>query len=152
MTSSYVISVKNWLKETQRFDVDIRMENKDPSIFINGASTIDIAGNDSKEYKITLFSLKANNNHLLVTFKNPFSHEFISYKVNTIFTQPDVLTVIELSSIVRESTSKLLTLENPLSTPVLIKPEYFITDNENLSFNPKQFTIPPKSVILYYLL
>ena len=152
VTNSYMINVKNWLKDTQRFDVEIRMENKDSSIFINGANTIDIAGNDLKEYKITLFSLKANNNHLLVTFKNPITYEFISYKTNTIFTAPDVLTVLEMSSVVRESTSKLVTLENPLSTPVIIKPDYFITDNENLSFNPKSFTIPAKSVfiILYY--
>lgn len=49
---------------------------------------------------------------------------------------------IELVSIVRETVSKLITIENPLSTPVIIKPEYFTCETDVVNFNPKSFTIP----------
>ncbi len=46
----------------------------------------------------------------------------------------------------------MITIENPLPTPVVIKPEYFISDNENVTFNPKSFTIAEKSEFGYEIL
>lgn len=103
---------------------------------ISGANTIDIMGDENKTYKITLFALKPNTNYLLTSFKNPSTGEFITYRTQLVFTSPDVLGTLELLSVVRENTSKLITLENPLDTPVTIKPEYFVTDNDNLTISP----------------
>lgn len=69
--------MQNWLKEAQRFNVDLKLENPDNSIFINGANTIDIMGDSNKDYKLILFSLKANSNTLIITFKNSQTCEYM---------------------------------------------------------------------------
>lgn len=124
------------------------MDHPDESIIINGANRIDLLGGETKQYKITLLSLKATNNTLLVTFTNPQTGEFIPYKLSLTFTNPDILDTLELLATVRETTSKLITINNPLSHPVTFKSEYFIFDNDNVSINPKHFTIPAQSVYI----
>ena len=51
-----------------------------------------------------------------------------------------------MSSYVRETISKVITIENPMAKPIEIKKENLISDNENIAFNPPTFTIPPHSV------
>lgn len=143
VTGSYMISVTNWLRDNQRFDVALELDKPDATVFIRGANTIDLMGEATKEFKLSLSSLKASSNTLTVTFRNPVSQEYLLYKVPVSFEASDVLSTYELQSIVRESSSKLITVENPLDQQVVIKPEYFSTDNDNLSFNPTSFKIPP---------
>jgi len=50
--------------------VELSLENTDPSIFVNAANTIDIMGEGTKDYKLIVFSLKANSNTLVITFTN----------------------------------------------------------------------------------
>ena len=57
-TYVHIIQVKNWLRDVQRFDVTWNFEVDDPSVFINGANPIDIAGETEKDYKLTIYSLK----------------------------------------------------------------------------------------------
>lgn len=109
-----MIKVQNWLKETQRFNVELKLENTDPSIFVNAANTIDIMGEGTKDYKLIVFSLKANSNTLVITFRNSQTFEYMQYKLPLTFNAPDILSNIELNSVVRESVSKLITIENPL--------------------------------------
>jgi len=52
-----------------------------------------------------------------------------------------------MSAIIRETTTKLITVTNPLPTPIEIKKEMLISDNENVTFNPSSFTINANSVI-----
>ena len=52
-----------------------------------------------------------------------------------------------MSSLVREATQKLLTIENPLPHAVEIKKEMIVIESETVFVSPKSFTIPPKSVI-----
>lgn len=145
----YVIKVQNWLKEAQRFNVDLKLENTDNSIFINGANTIDIMGDSTKDYKLILFSLKANSNTLIITFKNSQTFEYMQYKLPLTFNPPDIMSNIELTSVVRESVSQLITIENPLPQQVAIKSDQFVSDNDSISFNPSNFTIPAKSEFGY---
>ena len=51
-----------------------------------------------------------------------------------------------MTSLVREATQKLLTLENPLPHPVEIKKEMIIIESETVFVSPKNFVIAPKSV------
>lgn len=143
VSGNYMISVTNWLRDNQRFDVTLQLDKEDSTVFIRGANTIDLMGEATKEYKMSLSALKNTSNTLTVTFRNPVSQEYLQYKVPVCFEASDVLSTYELQSIVRESSSKLITVENPLNQQVVIKPEYFSTDNDNLSFNPTSFKIPP---------
>jgi hydrocephalus-inducing protein len=46
---------------------------------------------------------------------------------------------------VRESFSKLITLENPLLVPVQIKKEMILIESDVIYVSPNNFTIPAKS-------
>lgn len=70
---SYLISVTNWLRDNQRFDVELQLDKEDSTVFITGANTIDLMGNATKEFKLSVFALKATSNTLTVTFRNPVS-------------------------------------------------------------------------------
>lgn len=52
---------------------------------------------------------------------------------------------IDLQSVVRESVTKLITIENPLATQVEIKKEMLTVDSEVVLLQPNSFVIPPKS-------
>ena len=58
---------------------------------------------------------------------------------------PEPLSKIEMSSIVREVATKLITIENPLNVAIEIKKEQLISDSENIGFNPPSFSIPARS-------
>ena len=58
---------------------------------------------------------------------------------------------MELTSIVRDTVSKIITIENPLENAVEIKKEMLISDNENISFNPQSFSIPAHSVFIIWI-
>ena len=57
----------------------------------------------------------------------------------------------DLATTVRESITKLITIENPLSKPVQILPEHIVCDTDAITFNPTSFTIQPFSVINHSL-
>ena len=60
-----------------------------------------------------------------------------------------MIDTFDLACTVRESTNKLLRIDNPLSKPVQILPEHIVCDSDAITFNPTSFTIQPFSV--YFL-
>eukprot|EP01015_Nassula_variabilis_P031883 TRINITY_DN728_c0_g1_i4.p1 TRINITY_DN728_c0_g1~~TRINITY_DN728_c0_g1_i4.p1 ORF type:complete len:599 (+),score=110.56 TRINITY_DN728_c0_g1_i4:1-1797(+) len=143
-THTYILEVQNWLKTTQRFQVTWRQEVEDQSILVNGANTIDVTGEGLKQYKLTLYALKQTQSVLIVTFKNDVTHEFLSFRIKIIVEAPETLAKIELSSVVREASSTLITIENPFDHSVELKKENLVCDNDNVTFNPLGFTINKK--------
>lgn len=87
-------------------------------MFINGATIFDVPGESQKDYKLSIYALKAANVKFSIYFKNPLTHEFIFYKANLVVSPADPQKEIVMSSLVREATQRLLTIENPLPNPV----------------------------------
>ena len=50
-----------------------------------------------------------------------------------------------MSSIVRETIMKIITIENPLSKAVQISKDNITCDNENITFQPHNIVVPEKS-------
>lgn len=143
-THLQILQLKNWLKTVQRFNVSWQLDAEDPSISINGANTIDI-NEETKDYKLTLFALKQTVNKMTIYFKNPTTHEFLFFRVNINVGPGDPVAKLEMVSVVRETVSKLITIENPLNIPVIIKKENLISEHECLTFNPPSFTVQARS-------
>ena len=59
----------------------------------------------------------------------------------------DAMSEIQLSSLVRETTHKLITLENPFPHPIEIKKEMISVESDVLFVSPNSFKIPAKSVL-----
>ena len=138
-----ILQIKNWLKTVQRFNVSWQLEVEDPTIFINGAITIDVNEN-LKDYKLTVFGLKQTVNKLTVYFKNPNTLEYIYYKLNITIGPADPINKV-MVSVVRETASTWINIENPLPIPVIIKKENLTAEHDSITFNPPTFTLQPKS-------
>lgn len=77
----HLIPIKNWLGVAQRFNVTWKFDAEEKSVFINAANTLDVAGDSSKDYKLSIYALKACNSKFTIFFKNPNTFEFISFRV-----------------------------------------------------------------------
>lgn len=78
----HLIPIKNWLKTAQRFNVDWKFDVEDKSVFINAATIFDLAGDSTKDYKLSVYGLRACQVKFSLWLRNPVTHEFISYKIN----------------------------------------------------------------------
>ena len=79
-----------------------------------------MAGESQKDYKLSFQTYKTGVYKLIITFKNESSGEYMFYKMNITSTEPDIIDKIELVSPIRESISKVITIENPTDNEVTI--------------------------------
>lgn len=140
------IPVENWLKTSQRFKVSWEIEGEqEKTTFIRAASTFDIAGSSTKDYKINFLAYKEGETTFVVTFKNQDTGEFLFYNVKVTAQDPGVLNSFELACSVREKTTAFLPIENPTEEEVEINALEFSFENENITISPDTIKIPPKS-------
>ena len=76
------IPVNNWLKQTQRFNVEWKAEgNIDPAVFIRGANTFDVGGDLEKVFKLNFLAYKVELVKFRVTFTNKTTSEYIYFNM-----------------------------------------------------------------------
>lgn len=81
---------------------------------------LDVAGESTKDYKLNFMAYKAGVYKFVITFKNESSGEYLFYKMQIQSTEPDIIDRIELSSAIRETVSRVVTIENPTDEEVTI--------------------------------
>ena len=135
---NFVVPVKNWGRQTQRFNAQWKVEGEQqPGLFIRGANTFDVAGESHKDYKINFLALRAGQYKFTATFKAADSGEYIFYNFQvTVEDNPDVET-IELVSPIRESVSEAIMIENPTDQEVEINRSQFTINNEYVEIIPE---------------
>jgi hydrocephalus-inducing protein len=142
----FELDINNWLYQTQRFKVSWVIDNKDPSIFIKGADTIDISSNSTKKYKLSFRSWKELQCSLTITFENAETKEFVFYVININVSAADPNLVTELAGVTREIITSTITITNPLKLPVQIQPNQIVCDPIDIvSIKPNSFNIIPES-------
>lgn len=72
--------------------------------------------------------------------------EFIFFTINITVNPADPYPVTELNGVVREVVTGIITITNPLKTPIQIQASQIICDNEYVSIKPNNFKIIPESV------
>ena len=147
-----VISMKNWLKTTQRFKVAWTVDNNDPAVLINGPNYVDVMGEATKEVKMKIRCMKPGNYKASFTFLNEQTNEYVVYRQPLVALPPDTQGKIEFQSVVREEQVKILTIENPLSKKVEFKEGDIVCDNDQVIIMPKSLTIDKESVRKYRFL
>lgn len=145
--SKYIsIPVENWLKTAQRFTVKNEIDGvADITTFIRGANTFDLQGNSTKEYKLNFLTYKAGETNFRVIFTNDQTKEYLYYTVKVAATEPEIQATIELAAPVRETTTKMIIIENPTTKDVEITKEEFKIDNDYIKITPDSITIPAQS-------
>lgn len=81
--------------------------------------------------------------NLQVVFRNEQGGEYLFYYVTFKAVPPGVMATIDLSTPIRKSTSHVVTLHNPLSTPVTFNSQCSVADIQL----PPSFTVPPLSEV-----
>ncbi|XP_042636791.1 hydrocephalus-inducing protein homolog [Orycteropus afer afer] len=139
-----LLPITNWLNKPQRFRVIVEMtkpEKPDLSITLKGLDYIDVLSASKKDYKLNFFSYKEGLYAAKVIFRNEITNEFLFYTVSFRVIPSGVIRTIELVSMVRQSASATVKLENPLPYSVTFSTECRVPE---ISL-PSQFVVPANS-------
>lgn len=113
----------------------------DPSVFIRGANTFDIAGDAAKDYKLNFLALRAGVYKFTTTFKVKETGEFMFYNFQVTVAESADVEKILLESPVREVTSYSVVLENPTKDEIKISKSMFTFTNEFVEITPDELVI-----------
>lgn len=81
---------------------------------------MDCQGDSAKDFKLNFLAYKVGAYKVKLTFLNETSGEFLPFILTVNATEGDLLETIELASPIRESVSRIVTIENPTDTEVVI--------------------------------
>lgn len=112
-----VITIQNWLKRPQRFKVIIELSKPD-FVTLKGPEFVDVGPLMNKDYKLMFYSHKEGLTTAKVIFKNEQNQEYSFWNISFKSTAPGALSTIEMTTAVRLSVVKDITIFNPLSNPV----------------------------------
>jgi len=119
--------------------------DKDQTTFVKGANMLDVSGDSNKEFKLNFLAYKVGTYKVKLTFLNETTSEFLPFILNVTATEADLLETIELASPIRESVSRIVTIENPTDQEVVIQKSMFTCASEYIELGPETLKIPPKS-------
>lgn len=119
-TLPIAVTVKNWLKLAQTFDVEIEKTNASESVTAQGPPSITVQGGATRNYKLKLFSYTEGTASLVVRFKNPENGEYLNYDVNVIVTKATEVETLHFEAPVRQSLKKVITIENPFNAQRIV--------------------------------
>nr|XP_033799169.1 hydrocephalus-inducing protein homolog isoform X3 [Geotrypetes seraphini] len=139
-----LLTVTNWLNRAQRFHVLIdflKQEKQEPITIIKGLDYHEVPASSKRDYKLTFFSHKEGTFNVKVTFRNDTTQEYMFYFVTFKATPPGIISTIEIVTPVRQSTSAVVKIENPLSIPVTFNVECKVPE---INF-PTHFIVPALS-------
>jgi hypothetical protein len=106
---------------------------------------LDIAGESNKDFKLNFLAYKVGTYKVKLTFLNETSGEYLPFILTVNATDADLLETIELVSPIRESISRIVTIENPTEQEVVIARSMFTCTSEYIEIGPEQLKIPGRS-------
>ncbi|XP_069757040.1 hydrocephalus-inducing protein homolog [Narcine bancroftii] len=137
-------SVSNWLHSPQRFRAIIDLlkpEQLDGTTTLKGLDYVDVPGSSKRDYRLTFFSYREANISMKMTFRNETTLEYLFYILNIKSTPPGVISTIQMMATVRQTTSAMVEVENPLTVPTIFSAE---CKNPDISL-PTQLIVPPQA-------
>ncbi|GBG33770.1 Hydrocephalus-inducing protein-like [Hondaea fermentalgiana] len=120
------LKVENWCRTGQRMVVEIEKLSGPEDHFLRGASSLDIPGAASRDYKLTVIGYTQGRSEAKVTFTNTRTGEFLFYTVALTVEAPKTQETITLETSVRQTVSALIRIENPFfasETQAIFEPE-----------------------------
>ena len=141
---NFVVQVKNWSKQTQRYSAVWEVEGDlQPGLFIRGANTFDVAGESHKDYKLNFLALRAGVYRFKSTFTAQDSGEYLYYTFQITVEDNAEVETIELESPIRESVSQSVIIENPTDQEVEVSRSQFTLQNEYVEIHPETQVFKP---------
>ncbi|KAL2094104.1 hypothetical protein ACEWY4_011416 [Coilia grayii] len=138
-----VLPVQNWLPKPQRFRVlfEIIKPERPDTIYLKGLDYVEVPGLATKDYKVSFLTYKEGLCSAKVTFRNEANGEYLFYLLSFKATAPGVISTIEMTTTVRQSTQASVKVENPLGASLSFTVECRSLD----IFMPAQLSVPALS-------
>ena len=133
------LKVVNWLKQPQRFRVDIRVTDKDESTVLRGHEHLDVPAGLERDYALHFYAYKEGMTTGEVHFINDKTGEYLFYTLNLKAEAAGVLQSIAMQAPLRQLTVHQLPLHNPLDVPVA----FTATVNNSEVSVPASLTVDP---------
>ena len=108
------LAVKNWLPVPQRFRVDIRAPDKDPSTQLSGHGYVDVPAALTREFALNVYCYKEGSTSAEVHFVNEKTGEYLYHRVALKAEAAGVLETVEMRAPLRQLCTHALPLTNPL--------------------------------------
>lgn len=107
------IPIKNWLRVSQSFVVEIQKPSDDKAIVVQAPTTMTLQGLASRNYSLKFFSYTEGTVNVVVRMVNPDTSEYIVYEVVITVSKAAEVETLHLEAPVRQSVKKTITIENP---------------------------------------
>jgi hydrocephalus-inducing protein len=130
------LTVKNWLKTPQRFQVLMELQKHDTTT-VKGLDYIDVPGSLSRDYKLTIYPYVESSTTGKITFRNIETQEYAFFNINFVHSAPRPLANIALEAHVRQSAFYTIRIDNPLTEDVTL----------SCSCSSMSLSLPSQSVI-----
>jgi len=126
--SKYIerISVTNWLKQQQRFRVEVEItkpDRVDSGLILKGRDYFDLRSDEIRDYELELYAHREGLIQAKICFRNQQTEEFIVYHVQFKVIQSVTTEVINLTTKVRQTIPYTICIPNPLNHPVTLTSE-----------------------------
>ena len=110
------LSVKNWLRQPQKFCVEITLadEAEESSTFLEGANQIDVPSMATREYPLRFFSYKEGSRAAIVKFTNIDTGEYLFHEIAVEVGDAQVQGQFKLEAPVRQAAKRIISIDNPL--------------------------------------
>lgn len=108
------LPITNWLRQSQRFNVNFDFSDKLDSTVIDGAKSIEVGAASSRDYAMKFYTYKEGVTSGKVTFTNPKTGEYVWFEINVTAVAPGSVETINLDTVVRQTAKHTLLIENPL--------------------------------------
>lgn len=138
------IKISNWLDIRQAFNATftILQPSGGQGIHIQAPSFIDIAGNQTREYRFTAFALKPCNASIRFQFTNPSTGDFTLAEVKIQFNEGGWMDTIFFEGNTRQLLRHRLEIENISNKRASLQ---CTSAHQEISFSPQPFIIAPQS-------
>ncbi|KAJ7536387.1 hypothetical protein O6H91_12G067600 [Diphasiastrum complanatum] len=112
------LTLKNWLKVPQNFNVSIYLDKPEVSTTLKGPSMIDVASLSTKVCQISFEAQKPGSSNATIIFKNGQSGEYAFFNLSFVIAKADVVGQVSFDCLVRQRVINTVLLKNPLETTV----------------------------------
>lgn len=108
------VPIKNWLRSTQVFQVEIQNSEAKESTVIQGSTLMALQGSATRNYSVKFFSYTEGTTRLSVRLVNQETGEYMVYDIAVTVIKAAEVETLHFDAPVRQSIKKLITIENPL--------------------------------------
>ncbi len=110
------LTVTNWLRQDQHYDVALTFTDKHMSTFVIGPTSFEVGASSSQNYEMQFYSYVEDVTVCKVTFTNPETDVYVWYEFKVTAAASESFKTLYFDTVVRQTVQRTLLMTNPLPT------------------------------------